>query len=254
MIEDENAVIFGDKRIKCTYKPIESEKTEIPAKEDDCMHINRRKGICIECGLCIDEMAFQEDYFQPVSFTKTAGKYTVKNQLEINDYAIKKVIVPLQLECHTSAVKDLLLKTKFKLKVKKEDKVIVALYHILKTTGFPITYTDLLKYTSMSKSRLLKVHRDVFGFVERCPEYLHGIFERMKKLLEKNKLSSNGSFEYFRQLAEKNKSSDPECLCLAYLFEINSIKTGVIKDFYPDLFFKVQNVRRKIKKDFKRMT
>ncbi|KAM0680841.1 hypothetical protein GINT2_001115 [Glugoides intestinalis] len=218
--------------------------------EDDCEHAVKKDGICIECGFCTDDLVFRDQFTPKAVSCRIAGKFTLKDPMKINEQSIKKILVPLNLERYSSVVKELLHTVKFTYKLSKEDKILIIIFNILKSNGFPISTRDLLKYSSMTKARLLKAHRDTFGFSEPSKEYLLGVYERTKSFLESKSTPVTGSFGKFIELVEINKNTDPHILAIAYFFEKNGVKDSILKSHEENLYYKVQNTRRKLKKLF----
>lgn len=218
--------------------------------EDECRHENVKNDVCIGCGYCMDNVIFQSPTIRIGSTYNPSipMKYLVKNLMKVNDEAIKKILVPLGLECYVTSVRDILNTTKFNCRLKKEDKVIVATYHILKSNQFPISLIDLLKFSSMSKWKLLKAHRDTFGFISQSSEYLFGIFNRVKSFLEKKNHPSIGSLEEYSNLHKVHINSDPKALCMSYFLEHNSLSTSIIKSSDEYDFYQIDNIRKKLRK------
>lgn len=216
--------------------------------EEECAHLVKKDGICTECGFCSENLEFRDQFTPTTSSYRIAGKFTLRDPTKLNEQSIKKILVPLNLERYTNIVKELLSTVKFSYKLSKEDKIVVIMYNVLKSNAFPISTTDLLKYSSMTKARLLKAHRDTFGFVESSREYLLGVFERTKSLLEVKSTEVTGSFNKFLELLDSNKNTDPHVLAIAYFFEENGIKDSILKDQEENLYYKVQNTRRKLKR------
>lgn len=219
------------------------------SEESECLHENLKDDICIDCGYCIDNIVLQSTARSGYACKSSIPmKYVVKNPMKVNDESIKKILIPLGLECYTNSVRDLLSTIKFNCRIKREDKVIVTIYHILKNNQFPIALIDLLKFSSMTKWKLLKVHRDVFGFISQSDEYLFGIFNRIMNFLDKNSHPNTGSFETYRNLHKMHINSDPKSLCMAYFLENNRLSTLIIKNNDEYDFYQVENIRKKLRK------
>ncbi|ELA41416.1 uncharacterized protein VICG_01521 [Vittaforma corneae ATCC 50505] len=223
--------------------------SELEFEGNNCKHTNQIEGFCTGCGKCFEDFELQPQ--RPVvrshSLYRPSMKFSIQDPMKVNDAAIMKILTPLNLKGYNSSLKNLLLTTTFKYRLKKEDKVIVALYHILKQVEFPIVISDLLKYSNLSKHKLLKIYRDTFEYVDRSRDYLRGIYERVKNFLVKRKIDHSGSFEIFYKLSDIHKCSDPKTLCLAYFLKVNKISSFIVKDIDEYDIYQVQNIRRKLK-------
>lgn len=216
---------------------------------DNCEHTTRVDGVCTGCGLCLEDVDLQHQVAVGAHppHPHTPMKFIVKSPERINDAAITKILTALGLSKYKGVVRNLLLTTKFKSRMKKEDRVIVVAYHLLRLSGFPIVISDVLKFTSMSKYELLRAHRDTFAYVERSREYLRGVFERVDDFLHKKDFEHTGSLDGFCRLAEMHRCSDPKALCLAYFLELNKASTLILKGHDEYNIVQVDNIRRKLK-------
>lgn len=208
--------------------------SSIETKEIQCQHAKLTKGVCTSCGECIEEVELvnsYSEYERPSAVPHM--KYTVKNPAKQNLAAIKRILTPCSLDNYLYPVRDLLLTTEFKGRLKIEDKVILVLLHILKANSFPIAIHDLLKFTNIPKHRLLKVYRDTFKFSENSDEYLLGLYERTRVSLEQNGIGCKGNFEAFVKCFQLSKCSDPKLLEFAYFYESSNIPSKDII-YYAD--------------------
>lgn len=174
-------------------------------------------------------------------------KFHVRDPSKTNDPAIEKVLTALNLAAYRNVLRNLMNDARFTLRIKREDKVIVAAYHLLKLYGFPLVISDLLKFTTMTKYRLLKVHRDTFEYVNSTREYLLGIYERVEAFLAGLGLQHSGRPEIFFRLADTHKSADPKALCLAYFLESNKLSNLVLREHEDVNLVQIVHIRRKIR-------
>lgn len=224
---------------------------------DECKHSNLNNGVCVDCGLCSDFIEFKDEYTpRTTSFVQPSHfKYSIKNTEKELQKVIDKILIPLNLQNYNLQIKNLLKTTKFKYKLKPEDKVVVILYNTLKSDSFPICVDDLLRFTSMKKHKLLKVHRDTFKYETRSEEYLRSIFNRAVNVMgNKNERIINDSinedlFSEFKIIQSAFKETDPQFLCFAILFEcLDFTKKGNETVDKIDLNLKkIGYIRRKIR-------
>lgn len=218
---------------------------------EDCAHADQINSICRDCGLCLDNECLQTPQKTILirgSRFNVQMKHVFYNPEKINDSAINKILTPLNLTKYKSFVRNMLLDAKFNFRLKKEDKVIVTVYHLLKTLEFPIVIGDLFKFTSTSKYRLLKAHRDTFGYTGVGDEYLKGIFDRTSDLMRKRGLDAHASLEEFIILADKHRCADLKALCLSYFLESNNFSNMLFKDYDGCTVYQLENIRRKLKR------
>ena len=136
--------------------------------ENNCNHNVLKKGVCVNCGECIDECEFKDTYTDKQSNNNIQYflmKYLYKDPSKQFISKIKKILVPLNLESYINPVNELILKTHFKGRLKAEDKIILSLLYLLKMNSFPMSLDDLLKYSTTNKYRLLKIYRNTFEFI-----------------------------------------------------------------------------------------
>lgn len=222
---------------------------------NSCEHHTTARGICTNCGMCLEESEFYTATPMPARLAfrerpminKVMMKHQVKDITKINDSAIRRILIPLNLQCHMNTLRQLLHTIEFKYKLKPEDKAIVAIYHILKSTEFPIATCDLLKYTNMSKFRMLKIHRDTFGYTHKSTGYLSNIYERAMAFFKDKGIEITGSFGRFCELAEDFRCSDPKSLCLAYLIDHNKIPNKMTEQIEELRAYQVKHIRRRFK-------
>lgn len=188
---------------------------------DDCDHNVLESGICIACGLCFDQTEYADPPFFKTNRTdyKNHTKYTVKNQFKHFNTAIQKILTPLNLESYKPRMIELLNTTKFTSRLSKEDKVLVALYHLLLQDGFPITVSDILLYTKMSKYRLLKAYRDTFEYNRLSVAYLRAIYYREFSFVTGLGIPTSFSFEDFAEYMNHHTSASPADLCVACMIK-----------------------------------
>lgn len=219
--------------------------------EDDieCQHIQQNKGVCMDCGQCVELCEFRDSYTETHNYVSQFHlKYSFKDPLKQYLSKIKKILLPLNLESYVHPVNNLLLKTEFKGRLSTEDKIILALLNISKMNSFPISIQDLMKYSNTSKYRLLKIYRDTFEFVEKSECYFQGIFERTMNSLKKNGIAiGDGVFEELFLLRDKFKSTNPKLLCIAYFYEKYNISSSKIKNIDEFKYAQVQYVRKKMR-------
>lgn len=213
-----------------------------------CEHKELSNGICTGCGLCIDTQEFQDSYTETTKFTPISQmKYSVKDPMKEHLSTIRRILIPLSLEGYLYQIRDLLLITSFTGRLKTEDKIILLILHFLKINSFPIALQDLLKYTNISKYRLLKIYRDTFSYTKNSPEYFHGIFDRTAEMLKKKGMGIAGNKEEYLSILENFKSTDPKLLCMAYLYEKNKIPLSKAISWDEYTYSQLQYVRKKLK-------
>jgi len=216
----------------------------------NCMHMDKTAaGVCTSCGLCCEDVDLKHPTVTAShsQHAHTPMKFVVRNPDKINDTAITQVLTALNLTSYKSVVRDLLRTTKFKSRMKKEDKAIVVLYHLLKASGFPIVVSDILRFTSMTKYRLLKIHRDTFEYTKRSREYMMGIFERAACFLDKRGIRHTGTPDEFFKLSETYRCCDPKSLCLAYFLELSKVSNVILRGHDEYDIYQIDNIRRKLK-------
>lgn len=217
---------------------------------EKCNHRKDENNICMDCGLCLDSCLFQSTWTQisTKSLPRPHLKYCLDNNKSIIEKAINNLLIPLGIQSYKSQIESLLSCTTFTLRLKLEDKIIVILYHLLKQHAFPIALPDLLKYTSLSKYRILKAHRDTFKYERNNDEYLLGIFERTVSFIEKYDINITSNFGEYLVYQRKFISSEPKSFCLAFLLEKNKIKMSKLKNIEEYNIFQINFIRAKLKK------
>ena len=192
---------------------------------EECTHDVLEDGVCTLCGICSVEEAYVDEHAGKFTGTETNHRYSVKSQFLGFEQAIKKILVPLQLESLRLPLIELLNTVSFKFKLSKEDKVAVGLYHLLISDGFPITASDILAYTRLDKYRLLKIHRDSFARESRTADYLRAIFDRSAAFIGQHGIEAALSFEDFLDTRNTFASADPSDLCLACMFSSSGARS-----------------------------
>lgn len=217
---------------------------------DDCGHFTIENEICTTCGKCLGDTTLVDDAFTHVSYNSSTQimKYTVKNQFKNYDASLIKILTALQLLNYKPMLKELLNSLTFKTRLSKEDKIIVVLYHVLQQEGFPITIADLLKYSNMDKYKLLKAHRDTFGFVSTPQSYLEAIYMRFSAFIKSYGINSNLSFSSFLKYKKFYVSASPNELCIA-CFLVHADSDVSLKH----LQLKSKNYNEKIRKLVKKL-
>lgn len=216
---------------------------------DFCEHLETKDGVCIHCGQCLESEKFENEWARATP-SYTLGqhmRYAIKDQEKSMEKAALKILLPLRLESYKTQVQKILREKIFKTRLKPEDKVIVVLYHLLKEDSFPISLSDLLSYTTLTKYKVLKAHRDAFGFQKITNEYLRGIFDRTVSFLSKFDIKVSCKFEKFLFFTRTFVSSDPKALCLALLLEYTESGYQKIKDTTEYNIQQIRNIRRKIR-------
>lgn len=219
-------------------------------ESDVCEHLDRKDNVCTLCGMCFESLNY-EDSWAPSSngFTpKPYMRYSITDSSRSFDAAIEKILVPLGLECYKAQVRSVLREKKFKSRLSKEDKIIVTLFHILKQYSFPILLPDLLKYSSISKFKILKAHRDAFGFQQCSEEYLRRTYERTLEFLRKLGIQAVCAFEKYVECQKSHITSEPGAFCLAFVLEYASVPQHQIQTTTEYNLNQIKNIRRKLKK------
>lgn len=223
---------------------------------EDCNHEFIENNICTCCGMCCDFHDFCSEYTPTtVSYIpQKLLKYTIKNKDSVLDKCIFKILLSLSLCSFKQQVRGLIDVTNFKYRLKMEDKILLILYHILKTQSFPIALNDLLKYSSLNKYKFLKIFRNSFKYVMYDENYLSGIFERTMQYVAfindeyDLKMYINGTLDEFCKIQKILIRSDPRKLCLAYLLQ-NVKNVRVITKLADDCSSAAFNyMKRQIKK------
>lgn len=228
------------------------ERQLVEEKLNLCKHEHLNKGVCIECGECLEICEFRDSYTEKsnTNFQQFCMRYLSRDPAKQNLSKIKKILIPLNLESYLHPVNDLILKTNFKGRLKIEDKIILSLLYLLKMNSFPLSLQDLLKFTTTGKYRLMKIYRNTFEFIEKSNAYFRGIYERTIDTLSKIGIrATEEDYNAFLSLIDKFKSTSPRLLCLAYFYE--KYKIPVIKAVRQSDEFKytqIQYVRKKIQK------
>ncbi|KAI5151100.1 hypothetical protein ENBRE01_1901 [Enteropsectra breve] len=220
--------------------------------DDKCKHENTDNGYCIECGICVEDLVVY-DYksydYQPPSALRSSllDKYIVKQNRKLYIKEIKQILVPMQLEQYSSAVEEILSKSTFKNRLSVANKVIVILYSLLKEDAFPVTMEDLLKFTEMRKSALLKAYRNAFIYSSTDACYNQGIYEVCADEMRIKKVEYSFTQEEFKILRGEHPSADPKMLCLAGMIA-NASQKKYLSDLYPGETKKIDKIRKIIYK------
>lgn len=218
----------------------------------ECEHPIKEDGVCISCGIVEENEQFDDSlFFRTISISKNykSYKYSVKNQFKNYDAYISKILVPLRLENYREPIKKIIQNKKFNVRLSFENKIIVTLYHLLKQDDFPITIHDLLVYTNMPRSKILKAHRDSFEYKITSDNYLYGIYERSVDLLRRQGFTSTVPFEMFKEYYEQNTTCDPKALCVVCILENSNLPYALtdLKIGSQSFVERIKNIRKKIR-------
>lgn len=216
---------------------------------EECGHQKINEGICLECGRCFEFFKLENEWTQITSSTACASqmKYIIKDSNKLLEKKIDKILIPLELISYKEQIKELFHIKVFKSRLKSEDKIIVIIYHLLKQNSFPISLSDLLPYTSLSKYKILKAHRDTFEFKKPTTEYLKGIYDRNVAFLKKYGVQSKCDLKRYLYFCEIFITVDPKALCLALLLECADGEIRKIKDTAEYNANQIKNIKRKIR-------
>lgn len=219
-------------------------------ESDICEHPDKEDSVCISCGMCFETQTYEDSWARSSStFTpRPYMRYSIADTSRSFDAAIGKILVPLGLECYKTQIKSILGEKKFKSRLNKEDKIIVTLLHILKQHSFPILLSDLLKYSSISKSKILKAHRDTFGFLQRSEDYLRRTYERTLDFLGKLGVQAACTFEEYAESQKNHITSEPGAFCLAFVLEHACVPQRLIRTTTEYNLNQIKSIRRKLKK------
>lgn len=216
---------------------------------DICKHLDKKDNVCIACGMCFESLDYENtkgqssSMFTPIQYMK----YSITDPFKSFDAAIEKILVPLGLECYRAQVKSVVGEKSFKTRLSKEDKVIVTLLHVLRQHSFPILLPDLLKYTSATRSKILKAHRDAFGFQPRSEDYLKRTYERTKAYLSRMQIKTECTFEEYAECQKIHATSEPGALCLAFFLEHACVPQSSIQNSEYSIN-QIKSIRRKLRK------
>jgi hypothetical protein len=223
--------------------------------DDECIHSKIESKVCLECGLCMENIDYQPEYsskttsFVPRRFLR----YSIQNGNRAINESIDKVLIPLSLGHYKKQINEMVKATKFAFRLKTVDKIVLSLYNLLKNHSFPISISDLLKYTTLKKHKFLKIYRSTFSFIQSDKSYLLGIYERTKHFItnynisNKTKVEINASFEEYWSIQQLLVQSDPKDVCLAYFLRNHRKVKEITKisDEYNN--FKINHIKSKIK-------
>ena len=167
--------------------------------------------IWIQCGIIIDSDILVQNDFRTYNNSHINNDVCYSYPLE---NAIKKIVELLNIKCFYQEIKYLVLQTKFNYKLNQIDKVIICTYHILKASDYPIIVSDFKPYTSLKKSKLLKIYRDSFQYVEKLNSYLFKIFERAMAFLKDLNIDSNLCESEFYKYTRLFHNANPYDICI----------------------------------------
>ncbi|KAK1351208.1 hypothetical protein CWI38_0021p0180 [Hamiltosporidium tvaerminnensis] len=196
--------------------------------EEYCLHKELVNGICVECGIILTENNFNYEFdyntMAPKSNIKKQWKYSVK----IDDYEeitqIEQILTPLEKLEYKNEVLEILKTKKFKSRIGKIDKIVCIIYFILKRDCFPISTTDLAKFSKKNKKFLLKNVFKEFPFIKISPEYLKNLFKRFINEIERKGFDLNKITDEYStmlndliQIVESNTHKNIHELIMAFI-------------------------------------
>lgn len=199
--------------------------------DDSCEHGAAVGGVCTGCGLCMgdDDLVDTCAANAPGGRERVNFKYAVKSQHLRLSCTAQCILAAFNLECYASQITALLGTVRFTVRLSGEDKVAVLLYHLCIRDGFPITLTDILRYTKTNKFRFLKAHRDAFSYCRPSEAYLRAIFNREMHEAEACGIATSVTFERFAELAGVFVAANASDLCLAAILRFATCRGRFIK-------------------------
>jgi hypothetical protein len=142
-------------------------------------------------------------------------RYAVMDGSKRYDTQLSAMLGMLGAGGYEAEIRELLLGKKYKGRLSESDKVLSAVFYVLRRNSHPIDYQDVVPYTHRTKKEFIKIIMREYDFSGVNEEYLLNLLSRAREYLRTMKFERRVEFEVFKRVVETNRSFSPHVICIA---------------------------------------